>query len=185
MASDIRPPRDCKHGQLARSCEICERDDEIASLRARIAELEALRDDHWRMQGEAHASPCTYGSLCPWCRIAELEAQRDGAVKGRAEFLQMYREALVKLRQLDAAFEALYEQTSARDLATVLRVDEKDKRIAELEAEREQDAREARKWLDDHHEHDMLCGLVCGTEDHCTCWLQPLERIAARAEGKL
>ena len=31
----------CEHGSLARSCEICERDQELAALRARVAALEA------------------------------------------------------------------------------------------------------------------------------------------------
>jgi hypothetical protein len=34
-------PRDCKHGSLARKCEICERDAEIERLRARVQQLEA------------------------------------------------------------------------------------------------------------------------------------------------
>jgi len=34
-------PRDCKHGSLARSCEICERDAEIAELVRQISELKA------------------------------------------------------------------------------------------------------------------------------------------------
>jgi hypothetical protein len=35
---------ECKHGQLARSCEICDRDAEINRLTARIAELGGLFD---------------------------------------------------------------------------------------------------------------------------------------------
>ena len=35
---------ECEHGQLARSCNICEYEREIAELRARVAELEAERD---------------------------------------------------------------------------------------------------------------------------------------------
>ncbi len=33
--------RDCKHGQLARSCEICQLEADNVVLRARVAELEA------------------------------------------------------------------------------------------------------------------------------------------------
>jgi cell division protein FtsB len=36
---------ECKHRQLARSCEICERDAEIDRLTARVAELEAENRD--------------------------------------------------------------------------------------------------------------------------------------------
>ena len=32
---------ECEHGQLARSCNICEYEREIAELRARVGELEA------------------------------------------------------------------------------------------------------------------------------------------------
>lgn len=35
------PIRDCEHGQLRRSCEICELTAERDALRARVAELEA------------------------------------------------------------------------------------------------------------------------------------------------
>ena len=33
-------PRICQHGQLARSCELCERDAEVAEFEARIKKLE-------------------------------------------------------------------------------------------------------------------------------------------------
>ena len=33
--------RDCKHGQLARSCEICQLEADNAALQSRVAELEA------------------------------------------------------------------------------------------------------------------------------------------------
>ena len=32
----------CQHGSLKRKCEICERDDELEILRARIAKLEKV-----------------------------------------------------------------------------------------------------------------------------------------------
>ncbi len=35
--------RDCKHGHLARSCEMCQLEADNAALRARVAELEAAR----------------------------------------------------------------------------------------------------------------------------------------------
>jgi len=35
---------ECEHGQLARSCNICEYEREIAELRARVAVLEAESD---------------------------------------------------------------------------------------------------------------------------------------------
>ena len=38
---------ECEHGQLARSCNICEYEREIAELNARVAELESDRDE-WK-----------------------------------------------------------------------------------------------------------------------------------------
>ena len=37
----LTAPRDCKHGHLARSCEIYQLEADNAALRARVAELEA------------------------------------------------------------------------------------------------------------------------------------------------
>ena len=39
---------ECEHGQLARACNICEYEREIAELRARVGELEAERDAECR-----------------------------------------------------------------------------------------------------------------------------------------
>ena len=36
----LTAPRDCTHGHLARSCEICQLEADNAALRARVAELE-------------------------------------------------------------------------------------------------------------------------------------------------
>ncbi len=49
--------RDCTHGQLARQCPICERDERIAELEART---KCRRD-------------------LPWCDCAALERERDEA----------------------------------------------------------------------------------------------------------
>ena len=35
---------ECEHGQLARACNICEYEREIAELRARVAEFEAWKE---------------------------------------------------------------------------------------------------------------------------------------------
>ena len=35
--------RDCTHGQLARSCSVCDMEQEIASLNAKLAESESAR----------------------------------------------------------------------------------------------------------------------------------------------
>jgi len=63
METEHAEPRDCKHGSLARSCEICERDAEIAELKAELLRssnehkasldrIESLMDDcdHWKNQ---------------------------------------------------------------------------------------------------------------------------------------
>ena len=44
---------ECEHGQLARSCSLCEYEREIAELTARVAELEAARDEWRRIAIEA------------------------------------------------------------------------------------------------------------------------------------
>ena len=60
---------ECEHGQLARSCNICEYEREIAELRARVEELEAERD---KLRIEASHDLAI--ARDEWRRIA-LEAQ--------------------------------------------------------------------------------------------------------------
>ena len=47
---------ECTHGQLARSCETCERDARIAELEARVADLQRLYD--WAHPVESHEWIC-------------------------------------------------------------------------------------------------------------------------------
>ena len=56
--------------------------DEKAVLKAEIAELKA---GHFRVEGELHPTPCTWGILCPYCRINELTAERDGYLSGQQQ----------------------------------------------------------------------------------------------------
>ena len=56
---------ECEHGQLARSCNICEYEREIAELRARVGELEADLKINASMLARQHD------------RNMELEAARD------------------------------------------------------------------------------------------------------------
>jgi hypothetical protein len=37
-------PRDCRHGRLARSCDLCERDADIVALRSALVEAERALD---------------------------------------------------------------------------------------------------------------------------------------------
>ena len=46
---------ECEHGQLARSCNICEYEREIAELTARVAELAQSRDEWKRIAIEVKA----------------------------------------------------------------------------------------------------------------------------------
>jgi hypothetical protein len=46
---------ECEHGQLARACNLCEYEREIAELNARVAELESSRDEWKRIATEAKA----------------------------------------------------------------------------------------------------------------------------------
>ena len=43
-ANTYRSPRDCKHGQLARSCEICDLEQQLAASNEEIAELKEQRN---------------------------------------------------------------------------------------------------------------------------------------------
>ena len=72
--------RDCEHGQLARSCPICERDEEIAALRKRVEEGEATIETLRKWEANRDA------------RVAELEGvldtiadQGDGESRYRAK----------------------------------------------------------------------------------------------------
>jgi hypothetical protein len=46
---------ECEHGQLARSCNLCEYEREIAELNARVGELQSSRDEWRRIATEAKA----------------------------------------------------------------------------------------------------------------------------------
>jgi len=46
---------ECEHGQLARACNICEYEREIAELNARVGELQSSRDEWRRIAMEAKA----------------------------------------------------------------------------------------------------------------------------------
>ena len=46
---------ECEHGQLARACNICEYEREIAELNARVGELTQSRDEWKRIAIEVKA----------------------------------------------------------------------------------------------------------------------------------
>jgi len=84
----------CRHGQLARSCNICELEMENAELRAKLAAAEAklaaqdalLAQSHDALrltrEEEQHRSDCTIGEDC--IRCSELHA---AVVEGRCRIL--------------------------------------------------------------------------------------------------
>lgn len=45
----------CTHGQLARQCELCDRDREIERLREQLADVERASREAWRFADEANA----------------------------------------------------------------------------------------------------------------------------------
>lgn len=63
--------RDCKHGQLARSCEVCELEADNAALRARVTELEAALEQ------------CS--DMCRWRSSDHYATCEDNCKLGRAE----------------------------------------------------------------------------------------------------
>jgi len=66
----------CTHGQLARSCELCERDGEIATLRERLAKVE-MHARCWeeKYRAEKHQREHAEGKL------DEVGRQRDDGVR--------------------------------------------------------------------------------------------------------
>ena len=66
--------RDCKHGQLARSCEICELEAERDALAAEVARAQRLEETAERrlrlLKEWTDMDPLRYDceySCCPWC----------------------------------------------------------------------------------------------------------------------
>ena len=49
--------RDCKHGQLARSCEICGLEAENAALRAELAAMRDQKPVYWQWRRKADNWP--------------------------------------------------------------------------------------------------------------------------------
>ena len=66
---------ECEHGQLARSCNICEYEREIAELKARVGELEAERGHQ-----EAAIAALEEANNSLAARVAELEAWKESAL---------------------------------------------------------------------------------------------------------
>jgi DNA repair exonuclease SbcCD ATPase subunit len=84
---------ECEHGQLARSCNICEYEREIAELRARVAELEAERDGYRNGQQQLQNTLSTVmDSNAKWANdYKELKAEN-----------QRLREALERIAAYDS-----------------------------------------------------------------------------------
>ena len=67
MTTETLEPRfalgqECEHGQLARSCGLCDRDYEIAELRAQVADLR--KENDWM-----RASLANGGGPCSYCKL--------------------------------------------------------------------------------------------------------------------
>lgn len=70
----------CQHGGLRRKCQICERDDEIASLKQRLAvAVGALEFALDPAEGWSHCNGLTRCGTCCRCRLrrALSEIQKD------------------------------------------------------------------------------------------------------------
>lgn len=55
--------RDCKHGQLARGCEVCELEAEVARLRAENERLRAERKTLWKQVPADEGTLMTYAAV--------------------------------------------------------------------------------------------------------------------------
>jgi hypothetical protein len=66
---------ECEHGQLARSCNICEYEREIAELTARVGELEMERGHQ-----EAAIAALEEANNSLAARVGELEAWKESAL---------------------------------------------------------------------------------------------------------
>lgn len=106
MADSNRPRGECQHGQLARQCELCEKDATIAEQAATIARLEGERDAHAQRlrdisvalsDARCNAMPILEGVRWMVERTQQAEAERD-ALKARVKEL----EALLPDEQVSA-----------------------------------------------------------------------------------
>ena len=64
---------ECEHGQLARSCNLCEYEREIAELRARVGELEAENQRLGEALSEIATGNRTAHEAMLWARQALRE----------------------------------------------------------------------------------------------------------------
>ena len=117
---------ECEHGQLARACNICEYEREIAELRARVVELEAERDaDRRREYGYSQETVDALTSERDKLtkRVMELEAElselkqeiqgwknsRDGVLSQIEDMALQLTEAREEIERLRKALEAQLE----------------------------------------------------------------------------
>lgn len=83
----------CNHGQLARSCEICQLEAERDSLRERVAALEA-ETNRWKGDVASHQRARHKAEE----RVAALEAELAVFKKEKAENLAEAKRALAAYR---------------------------------------------------------------------------------------
>lgn len=146
MADSNRPRGECQHGQLARQCELCEKDATIAEQAATIARLEGERDGWERTaadmangmafyrdivrQAGQHFGPAVYTSddgsvqdevLAP--KVPELAAavvaERDEAVQEFEVMNARLGEVIIAKAQAEAERDALRARVAeleARDI---------------------------------------------------------------------
>ena len=82
---------ECEHGQLARSCNICEYEREIAELKARVGELEAERD---KLRDDLSRDKAILQSLLD--REHEERKDLEEEFTGKLKALERENEALTK-----------------------------------------------------------------------------------------
>jgi len=77
--------RECEHGQLARSCYICELERELARLRIRLAALEWVAEAARRNPCSSSVGPSHHGLSAASCELCEAltALERVGFKGGR------------------------------------------------------------------------------------------------------
>ena len=88
--NDTPTPRDCEHGQLSRSCEICELKRDLSAAQERVRYIVALMDEAMQDNDKGAPAEATARTFVKRFKDAEsalarVSEERDAAVKDTTE----------------------------------------------------------------------------------------------------